>query len=108
MFKEKLQPFIKRHNEITELLSSPDIASDISRMTKLSKEQSGLNDLVEKAKLYIETADSIEENKELLGDAELKIFYLNSEQGQEEMKQHFLLPMFSVCIHVTPNRQDGK
>jgi peptide chain release factor 1 len=71
MFKEKLQPFIDRHNEISELLSSPDIASDINRMTELSKEQSGLNDLVEKAKLYIETADSIAENKELLGDAEL-------------------------------------
>jgi len=71
MFKEKLQPFINRHNEITELLSSPDIASDISRMTELSKEQSGLNALVEKAKLYIETSDSIIENKELLGDAEL-------------------------------------
>ena len=71
MFKEKLQPFIDRHNEITKLLSSPDIASDISRMTELSKEQSGLNDLVEKANLYIETANAIEENKELLGDAEL-------------------------------------
>jgi peptide chain release factor 1 len=71
MFKEKLQPFIDRYNEISELLSSPDIASDISRMTELSKEQSGLADLVEKAKLYIETADAIEENKELLGDEEL-------------------------------------
>jgi len=71
MFKEKLQPFIDRHNEISELLSSPDIASNISRMTELSKEQSGLSALVEKAKLYIETANAIEENKELLGDAEL-------------------------------------
>jgi len=71
MFKEKLQPFIDRYNEISELLSSPDIASDISRMTELSKEQSGLNELVEKAKLYIETADAIAENRELLGDAEL-------------------------------------
>lgn len=71
MFKEKLQPFIDRYNEINELLSSPDIASDISRMTELSKEQSGLADLVEKAKMYIETADAIAENKELLGDAEL-------------------------------------
>ena len=71
MFKEKLQPFIDRYNEISELLSSPDIASDISRMTELSKEQSGLGELVEKAKLYIETAESIEENKELLGDEEL-------------------------------------
>jgi len=71
MFKEKLQPFINRHNEISELLSSPDIASDISKMTELSKEQSGLNELVEKAKLYLETVDAIEENKELLGDPEL-------------------------------------
>ena len=71
MFKEKLQPFIDRYNEIHELLSSPDIASDIKRMTDLSKEQSGLAELVEKANLYIETAEAIEENKELLGDDEL-------------------------------------
>ena len=71
MFKEKLQPFIDRHKEISELLSSPDIASDIKKMTELSKEQSGLNELVEKAELYIQTAEAIEENKELLGDPEL-------------------------------------
>ncbi len=71
MFKEKLQPFIDRHNEISKLLSSPDIASDINKMTELSKEQSGLNELVEKAKLYLETVEAIEENKELLGDPEL-------------------------------------
>jgi peptide chain release factor 1 len=71
MFKEKLQPFVDRYNEISTLLSSPDIASNISRMTELSKEQSGLSELVEKANLYIETADAIEENKELLGDDEL-------------------------------------
>ena len=71
MFKEKLQPFIDRYDEISELLSSPDIASDINRMTELSKEQSGLTELVEKAKIYLETAEAIEENKELLGDPEL-------------------------------------
>ena len=71
MFKEKLQPFIARYNELNEMLSSPDIASDINRMTELSKEQSALAVLVEKAKEYIETANAIEENKELLGDAEL-------------------------------------
>ena len=71
MFKEKLQPFIDRYNELSELLSSPDIASDIKRMTELSKEQSDLSPLVEKANLYVETADAMEENKELLGDAEL-------------------------------------
>jgi len=71
MFKEKLQPFIDRYNEINTLLSSPDIASDIKRMTDLGREQSSLNTLVEKAQEYIETSDAIEENRELLGDPEL-------------------------------------
>jgi len=71
MFKEKLQPFIDRYNEINTLLSSPDIASDIKKMTDLGREQSKLSKLVEKANLYIETANAIEENKELLGDDEL-------------------------------------
>jgi peptide chain release factor 1 len=81
MFKEKLQPFIDRYNQINELLSAPDIASDIEKMTTLSKEQSGLNELVEKAHLYIETADSIAENKELLGDSEL------GELAKEELSE---------------------
>ncbi len=71
MFKEKLQPFIDRYDEINTLLSSPDIASDIKKMTDLGREQAKLGKLVEKANAYIETADAIEENKELLGDAEL-------------------------------------
>ncbi len=71
MFTEKLQPFIDRYNEINTLLSSPEIASDIARMTDLSKEQSGLSALVEKAKLYIDTFNAIAENKELLSDSEL-------------------------------------
>ena len=71
MFKEKLQPFINRYDEITTLLSAPDIASDIKRMTDLGREQSGLSVLVEKAREYTETADAIEENRELLGDPEL-------------------------------------
>ncbi|SFZ98179.1 Peptide chain release factor 1 [hydrothermal vent metagenome] len=81
MFIEKLQPFIKRHDEITALLSAPDIASDISRMTELSKEQSDLNELVEQAKLYVETAQAIEDNKELLGDPEL------GELAKEELSE---------------------
>lgn len=71
MFQEKLQPFIDRYEEINTLLSSPDIASDISKMTELSKEQSSIAKLVEKAREYISTVEAIAENKELLGDSEL-------------------------------------
>jgi len=95
MFKEKLQPFIDRYNELNSLLSSPDIASDIKRMTELGREQSKLAKLVEKANAYIETADAIEENKELLGDAEL------GDLAKEELAElEPLLPQFEDEIKV--------
>jgi len=95
MFKEKLQPFIDRYNEINTLLSSPDIASDIKRMTDLGREQSKLSKLVEKANLYIETADDIVANKELLGDAEL------GELAKEELLElEPLLPQLEEEIKV--------
>ena len=71
MLKDKLLPFIERYEEINRLLSSPDIASDIKKMTELSKEQSSIAPLVEKAREYIFTIEAIEENKELLNDDEL-------------------------------------
>ncbi len=71
MLKDKLLPFIERYEEINTLLSSPDIASDVKKMTELSKEQSSIAPLVEKAREYIETIEAIKENKELLSDEEL-------------------------------------
>ncbi len=95
MFKEKLQPFIDRYEEINTLLSSPDIASDIKKMTDLGREQSKLSKLVEKANQYIQTADSIEENKELLGDAEL------GDLAKEELSElEPLLPQLEEEIKV--------
>ncbi len=70
MFKEKLHPFIDRYEEINRLLSSPEIAADIQRMTELSKEQSSIAPLVEKAREYLQIDEAIEENKAMLSDAE--------------------------------------
>jgi peptide chain release factor 1 len=79
--KEKLQPFIDRYDEINKLLSAPEITSDIKKMTALSKEQSDLRDIYEKAKRYIYVLDAIAENKELLEDKEL------GELAKEELKE---------------------
>ncbi len=80
MLKDKLLPFINRYDEISSLLSNPDISSDIKKMTELSKEQSNLEDIYNKSKEYISTCKSIDENKELLDDAEL------GELAKEELK----------------------
>lgn len=71
MLQDKLQPFIDRYDEITRLLSEQDIATDIKRMTELSKEQSSLSEVVEASREYQKLMRDIEDNKALLDDAEL-------------------------------------
>jgi peptide chain release factor 1 len=71
MLQEKLQPFLNRYEELNTLLSDPDISSDIARMTELSKEQSSIEPVKDKALEYIATIEGIEENKLLLEDEEL-------------------------------------
>ncbi|AXH08603.1 peptide chain release factor 1 [Malaciobacter halophilus] len=81
MTKEKLQPFIDRYEEINKLLISPDVTSDIKKMTELSKEQSSIEPIVKKANEYIQIIEDIEENKMLLEDAEL------GELAKEELRE---------------------
>jgi len=81
MLKNKLQPFLDRYDEISKLLSEPDISNDIKKMTELSKEQSHLQAIKDKTDQYIETLDAIEDNKSLLEDHEL------GELAKEELKE---------------------
>lgn len=81
MLQSKLEPFIKRYDEITDLLSSPEITSDIKKMTSLSKEQSDISEVVSIAREYKKTLVGIKENRELLEDSEL------GELAKEELKE---------------------
>ncbi|MCD8476835.1 MAG: peptide chain release factor 1 [Sulfurospirillum sp.] len=99
MLKEKLLPFLDRYNELTTLLSDPNVANDIKKMTALSKEHSNLEAIKEKTLEYLSTLDQIEENKLLLDDEELgelakeelKTLELQKETLEEEIKL-LLLP----------------
>ena len=81
MLADKLTPFINRYNELGEMLSSPDILSDIKRMTSLSKERSSLENIVEKAQEYKSVIAQIGDTKEMLGDPEM------AEMAKEELKE---------------------
>jgi peptide chain release factor 1 len=71
MLQEKLQSFIKRSEDIHNLLASSEILSDIKKMTELSKEQSSIAKIVAAAKEYNQIIQDIEDNKMLLDDKEL-------------------------------------
>ena len=81
MLKDKLQPFLDRYSEINRLLSDPQIGTDIKKMTELSKEQSHIEPIKEKAVKYIQTIESIKENRMLLDDVEL------NELAKEELNE---------------------
>ena len=80
MLKEKLLPFLERYNELTNLLSDPNVANDIKKMTALSKEQSNLEAIKDKTLEYFSTLEQIDENKQLLDDDEL------GELAKDELK----------------------
>lgn len=80
MLQDKLQAFLARHNELNTLLSDSTITADLTKMKALSKEQKSLEPIVAKAKDYLFTLKSIDENKALLADSEL------GELAKEELK----------------------
>ncbi|KGI56410.1 peptide chain release factor 1 [Campylobacter sp. MIT 97-5078] len=80
MLASKLQPFLKRYEELQSLLSDASVMNDITKVTALSKEQKGIQALVFKAKEYLDTLKNIDENKNLLSDNEL------GELAKEELK----------------------
>lgn len=103
MLASKLDPFLKRFEELNSLLSSSDIISDISKMTALSKEQKNLEPIVLKAKEYLKTLDNIEENKTLLNDAELGELAKEELKNLEELKPKLEEELKILLLPKDPN-----
>lgn len=81
MLASKLEPFLKRYEEIQAFLSNIENTTDLAKVTALSKEQKGLEDIVEVAKKYLNTLEAIEDNKTLLQDPDL------GDLAKEELKE---------------------
>lgn len=80
MLADRLKPFLKRYDEISESLSDPKILSDISLVTKLSKEQRSIEPVRNTTLQYLEVLKNIEDNKSLINDTEL------GDLAKEELK----------------------
>ncbi len=63
----------KRYDEIAELLSRPEIASDPEQLQKLGKEQSKLEEPVGAYKAYRRVEEQIRENRALLEEASIMV-----------------------------------
>ena len=69
---DRLENILNKYNELTDEISKPEVISDISLLTKLSKEHSTLSEVVTVYKKYKEVIGLISDDEELLNDSELK------------------------------------
>lgn len=99
---ERLQSLEDRYMKLNELLSDPDIISDINKLRDYSKEQSGLEDVVQAYREYKGVTTELDDAKEMLeGDldeemaemAKAEISELNERKRElEENLKVLLLP----------------
>jgi peptide chain release factor 1 len=69
---EKLDDVVTRYEELDRQLCIPEVIGQREKFTQLSKERAELSELVAAYREYREVQQRIEENKELLGDPELR------------------------------------
>ncbi|EMK8456218.1 peptide chain release factor 1 [Campylobacter upsaliensis] len=103
MLAEKLQPFLKRYEELNTLLSDTKIINDIEKMTSLSKEQKNLEPIVLKTKDYFNALTQIEDNKALLNDPEFSEFAKEELKNLEEAKINFEEEIKILLLPKDPN-----
>ncbi len=68
--RDRLEVICERYNQITEMLSDPNIVSDIKKLTELSKEQRGLEQVVNKYTELKTLERDIEDLKEMSKDSD--------------------------------------
>src|SRR5262245_51599319 len=96
---EKLTQLTRRYTELDELMCRPDVLSDRNQLSKLTKERSDLEALVQAFGRYRDVEKKLKEDEEALADpelrelAELEIPELQASLGDlEKQIQLLLLP----------------
>lgn len=96
---DKLEQISRRFEELEELLCRPDVLSDRNQLSKLNKERTEIEPLVQAFGRFREVEKKIRDDEEALADpdlrelAELEIPELKAERtGLEEQIQLLLLP----------------
>ena len=103
---ERLQNIETRYNELTELLSNPDVLSDIKKTTELSKEQSTLRENYEAYQEYKKVLANIEAAKEMVKDPDMAEFAREELNENEEKKKKMEADFEIMLLPKDPN--DGK
>jgi peptide chain release factor 1 len=102
MLLDKLEEIENKYDELTKILSDPDIFSDYTKSQKYSKEQSDISEIVGKIRGYKKILSGISEAEEILsaeGDDGLKEL---AELELEELKEKKVLAEEELKFMLVP------
>ena len=94
---ERLEAIYKRYNELTDMLMSPEVISDIKKTLEITKEQASLKDSYEAYLEYKQVCEDLDAAKEMASDPDMAEFAreeiesLNTKKSELESKIEILL-----------------
>lgn len=83
--REKLQAIIKKYQNLSDQMATPEIYGNQEKLTPIAKEHSSMTGVVDVSKRYLEVSDQIADDKKMLDgdDEELKEIALEEIEGLE-------------------------
>lgn len=100
---EKLESLCARKDELESLLCEPDVARDKRRFANISRERSDLLPLVAAYQRYTGVRRQIEEDRQVLGDSELRQMALEELPGLEKELQDLENQISVLLLPTDPN-----
>ena len=67
---EKLEGLVARFEEVSTLITDPNVIADQKRYVKLTKEYKDLSDIMKARKEYIQCIEGLEEAKLMMGESD--------------------------------------
>ena len=100
---ERLEAIKERNEVITNELTKPEVISDVSLTTKLSKEQSDLSEIIECYNEYLKAKQDYEDAKELAKDPEMAEFAREEEEKNQAKEKELEKKLEILLLPKDPN-----
>ena len=102
---KRLEAIRIRYEELEKELTSEEVATDVAKFTRLSKEKSDIEEAYEKYSEYLRLSQEIKDSLEMeeSGDAELAEFAKETRKADEAKKEEIESEFKSILLPKDPN-----
>lgn len=102
---KRLEAIRIRYEELEKELTSEEVATDVAKFTRLSKEKSDIEEAYEKYSEYLRLSQEIKDSLEMeeSGDAELTEFAKETRKADEAKKEEIESEFKSILLPKDPN-----